>query len=73
MLLTYDWRIRADKPLLGWFSPILRPLFAWNHRWAMRQGERSLRRELARRLRRPGQCRRPSVPISGMKTYFLSS
>ena len=49
VLLTYDWRIRADKPLLRLFSPVLRPLFAWNHRWAMRQGERSLRRELAHR------------------------
>jgi hypothetical protein len=49
VLLTYDWQIRADKPLLRRLSPLLRPLFAWNHRWAMRQGERSLRRELARR------------------------
>lgn len=49
VLLAYDWQIRADKPLLRRLSPLLRPLFAWNHRWAMRQGERSLRRELARR------------------------
>ena len=47
--VTYDWRIRAEKPLLRMFSPILRPLFAFNHRWAMDQGERSLRAELQRR------------------------
>jgi hypothetical protein len=47
--LTYDWRIRAEKPLLRWLSPLLKPLFAANHRWAMAQGERSLARELARR------------------------
>ncbi len=52
VLVTYDWTVRADKPLLRLLSPLLRPLFAWNHRWAMRQGERSLRRELARRVRR---------------------
>lgn len=47
--ITYDWKIRADKPLLRYLSPLLKPLFRWNHEWAMRQGEISLRRELARR------------------------
>ena len=47
--ITYDWKIRADKPLLRIFSPLLKPLFSWNHHWAMRQGEVSLRNELARR------------------------
>ncbi len=48
-LVTYDWRVRAKKPLLRLLSPIARPLFEANHRWAMRQGERSLELELARR------------------------
>lgn len=47
--LTYDWRVQANKTLLRRLSWLLRPLFAWNHRWAMAQGEESLRRELARR------------------------
>ena len=47
--LRYDWRVRAEKPLLRRLSWLLRPLFAWNHRWAMAQGEASLRREMARR------------------------
>lgn len=47
--LTYDWRIRADKPLLRYLSFLLKPIFAANHRWAMAQGEVSLQRELARR------------------------
>ena len=47
--ITYDWRIRAEKPLLRIFSPILKPLFSANHRWAMARGEESLVRELARR------------------------
>ena len=46
---TYDWRIRADKPLLRYLSPLLRLAFAANHRWAMASGEESLRLELARR------------------------
>jgi hypothetical protein len=47
--VTYDWRVRADKPLLRRFSFLLKPIFAANHRWAMAQGEESLRLELARR------------------------
>jgi len=46
---TFDWKIRVEKPLLALFSPLLAPLFAANHRWAMRQGEESLRLELSRR------------------------
>lgn len=47
--VTYDWRIRAAKPLLRVFSLALKPLFKANHRWAMARGEESLRLELARR------------------------
>lgn len=47
--ITYDWRIRADKPLLRYGSPLFKPLFAANHRWAMARGEQSLKLELARR------------------------
>jgi len=48
-LVRYDWRVRAEKPLLALLSPVLRPLFAANHRWAMARGEESLELELARR------------------------
>jgi hypothetical protein len=47
--VTYDWQVRAEKPLLQALSPLLRPLLEANHRWAMRMGEESLRLELARR------------------------
>ena len=47
--ITYDWQIRADKPLLRYGSPIFKPVFAANHRWAMKMGEQSLKLELARR------------------------
>lgn len=48
-LVTYDWRVWAQKPLLRALSPFFRPLLAANHRWAMRKGEESLSLELARR------------------------
>jgi len=44
----YEWRVRADKPLLRYLSFLLKPLFASNHRWAMARGEEALRRELKR-------------------------
>ncbi len=47
--VLYDWKIEAEKPLLKYFSPIMKPIFAANHRWAMAKGEESLRLELARR------------------------
>lgn len=47
--VTYDWKIRADKPLLRRLSFLFRPIFEANHRWAMDRGEESLRLELARR------------------------
>jgi hypothetical protein len=46
---TYDWLIRADKPLLRDLSFIMKPIFRRNHLWAMARGEESLRLELARR------------------------
>jgi hypothetical protein len=47
--VVYDWRIRAEKPLLRSLSFLLKPLFSANHEWAMARGEESLRLELARR------------------------
>ena len=47
--ITYDWRIKAEKPLLRYLSFLFKPIFSANHRWAMEQGEKSLKRELARR------------------------
>ena len=47
--VTYDWKVRADKPLLKAFSFLLKPLFSANHRWAMAKGQESLRLEVERR------------------------
>ncbi|HEY0604734.1 MAG TPA: SRPBCC family protein [Herpetosiphonaceae bacterium] len=47
--VTYDWKIRANKPLLRRLSFLLKPIFSANHHWAMEMGEKSLNLELARR------------------------
>ena len=45
--MTFDWRIRAEKPLIKRLSFLFRPIFEANHRWAMARGEEGLRRQLA--------------------------
>ncbi len=67
--ITYDWRILAEKPLLKVFTPVLRPLFEANHRWAMAQGEESLKLELARRRATNDVARAAIPPPPGPVTY----
>jgi hypothetical protein len=67
--ITYDWRIRAEKPLVRSLSFLLKPLFEWNHRWAMTQGEKSLALELRRR-RSPSAAAWSQIPAPpGPVTY----
>lgn len=47
--VMFDWRIRAEKPLLRWLSFAFKPIFRANHHWAMARGEESLTVELRRR------------------------
>jgi hypothetical protein len=59
--ITYDWRIRAEKPLLRYLSFLLKPVFSANHRWAMARGEESLKAELGRRA---GAGQQPAAQTS---------
>jgi Polyketide cyclase / dehydrase and lipid transport len=47
--IHFLWVVDANKPLLRWLSPVLKPAFEVNHKWAMARGEESLIRELERR------------------------
>lgn len=31
----FDWRVIADRPLLRYLTPVLRPLFRYNHNWSI--------------------------------------
>jgi hypothetical protein len=44
-------RVVANKPLIRVLSPLLKPLFAWNHFWTTPRGEAGLRAYLAERRR----------------------
>jgi hypothetical protein len=67
--ITYDWRLRAEKPLLRNLTFLLRPMFESNHRWAMAQGESSLNLELARRRATSAAALARIPPPPGPVTY----
>ena len=49
------WQVTVLRPILKFLAPVLRPAFAWNHRWTTPRGERGLREYLAaRKARRAG-------------------
>jgi uncharacterized protein YndB with AHSA1/START domain len=33
----FDWRVLADRPLLRVLTPLLQPLFRWNHNWSIQR------------------------------------
>ena len=45
----YVWEVEITQAWMRVLAPILKPVFAANHRWAMARGEAGLKRELARR------------------------
>jgi hypothetical protein len=49
--VQFDWRVYADKPIVKTLTPVLRPLFRWNHAWAIARAQEGLepyaRRHLA--------------------------
>jgi uncharacterized protein YndB with AHSA1/START domain len=39
---TLDWRPAVEKPFVKELTPVLRPLFRANHKWAMRRGQEGI-------------------------------
>lgn len=40
--VRFDWRVIADRPLLRHLTPVLRPLFRWNHDWSVKRAMEGL-------------------------------
>ena len=62
VVITYDWRIEATKPLLRRLAFVLKPAFAANHKWAMAKGQESLELEMRRRRATSDEERRAIPP-----------
>jgi Polyketide cyclase / dehydrase and lipid transport len=43
------WEVTVLHPILKFLAPVLRPAFAWNHRWTTPRGEKGLRDYLAQK------------------------
>ena len=41
------WEVTVLRPILRFLAPLLRPAFAWNHRWTTPRGEKGLREYMA--------------------------
>jgi len=50
--VVLDWNPIVEKPVVRMLSPILKPLFEWNHHWTMRRGERQIVEYMRAQLRR---------------------
>jgi Activator of Hsp90 ATPase homolog 1-like protein len=48
--VIYEWDVATTKPWMNVVAPLLRPAFAWNHDWVMRNGGRGLAGLLGCRL-----------------------
>jgi hypothetical protein len=72
--VTYDWTIRANKPIIDKLSFLLKPIFRSNHRWTMNRGEESLKLELLRRRAqtRAGVEAVPPPPQASLVVRFLN-
>lgn len=40
--VQFDWRVNADRAFLRLLTPVLRPLFRWNHNWAIQRAKEGL-------------------------------
>lgn len=66
--VIFDWKLSVGKPLLRRMSWLLKPVFSMNHKWAMKQGLKSLQLELLRR-RAHTQEERDAVPAPPRPTF----
>jgi len=74
--VTYDWTIRANKPIIEKLSFLLKPIFRSNHNWTMKRGEESLKLELMRRRAKTTgvslAVRRPPRPSLAVRLFQLN-
>ena len=66
--VTIDGKLEAEKPLLKKLSFLLRPIFSFNHRWAIEKGEMSLKLELLRK-KTTSEAERKSIPPPPKPTF----
>jgi hypothetical protein len=46
--IVFTWNVATQSRWMNRLAPLLKPVFAWNHNYVMRQGEKALQRHLAK-------------------------
>ena len=54
--VRYEWTVSVEKPWMTLLSPLLAPLYEWNHNQVMNEGGRGLARHLGVALLPFAQC-----------------
>jgi hypothetical protein len=49
--VTLDWNPIVEKPIVKLLSPILKPIFRWNHNWTMIRGQRQIVEYMSKRVK----------------------
>jgi uncharacterized protein YndB with AHSA1/START domain/quercetin dioxygenase-like cupin family protein len=64
--VRFDWRVLADRKLLRTLTPVLRPVFRWNHNWAIARAIEGLEPYAQRTATDPERAAAPdAVPSAG--------
>ncbi len=56
------WEVTVERPVLKFLAPLLRPAFAWNHRWTTPRGEAGLRAFLSERRKTANTDQKATPP-----------
>jgi uncharacterized protein YndB with AHSA1/START domain/mannose-6-phosphate isomerase-like protein (cupin superfamily) len=62
--VRFDWQVHADRRLLRVLTPVLRPMFRWNHNWAIKRAIEGLE-PYARERAAARSARTPSAGAPG--------
>jgi hypothetical protein len=49
--VVLDWNPIVEKPVVKLLSPILKPIFRWNHHWTMVRGQRQIIEYMSKRAK----------------------
>jgi uncharacterized protein YndB with AHSA1/START domain len=62
--VRFDWQVHADRKLLRVLTPLLRPIFRWNHNWAIARAMEGLSPYARRTAEVAAPPSRPPVPAA---------
>ena len=60
--VTVRWAVNVQQPYIRPVLKLLKPIFIWNHRWAMRQGRHGIERLLRDEIAPSGHAATPTFP-----------